>query len=78
MASINVNDIQPVGLELFADSESFLNTLSDDAADYIYGGFASDGSPTNSGSCAAGCGSGPKFVEAIADFQVSIAILNEP
>lgn len=78
MASINVNDLQPVGLELFADSESFLNTLSDDAADYIYGGFAESDGPTNSGSCRAGCGSGPKSVEAIADFQLSIAILNEP
>ena len=67
MASININDIQPVGLELFADSESFLNTLSDDAADYIYGGFADSGAVTNSGSCAAGC---THILEAEAGFQL--------
>lgn len=38
MANIEVNDINPVGSELFADSESFLNELNNDEMD-IQGGF---------------------------------------
>ena len=55
MANIKINDIKPAGVELFADTDSFLNALSDDATDYIYGGLRS-GAVTNSGSCANGCG----------------------
>ncbi|NEQ08005.1 MAG: hypothetical protein F6K37_19250 [Moorea sp. SIO4E2] len=57
MANIKVNDIKPAGAELFADSETFLYTLSDDSVDYIYGGLRS-GAVTNSGSCARSCGGG--------------------
>jgi hypothetical protein len=33
MANIEVNDINPFGTDLFADSESFLNELSNDEMD---------------------------------------------
>ena len=40
MANIKVNDLQPTGSELFFDSESFLNELSDAEMD-IKGGWSS-------------------------------------
>lgn len=38
MANIEVNDIQPAGAEFFADSESFLNELSNDEMNIQGGG----------------------------------------
>jgi hypothetical protein len=40
MAKIKINDIETLGLELFADSESFLTSLSDDEINHIQGGLA--------------------------------------
>jgi hypothetical protein len=38
MANIKVNDIKPAGTELFDDSESFMNNLSDSEINNILGG----------------------------------------
>ena len=38
MANIKVNDIKPAGAELFADSESFMNELSQDETNNVLGG----------------------------------------
>jgi hypothetical protein len=38
MADINISDINLNGFELFADSESFLNELSDDEINLLKGG----------------------------------------
>jgi hypothetical protein len=38
MAKIKINDIETLGLELFADSESFMTSLSDDEINHIQGG----------------------------------------
>ena len=55
MANIKIDELKPAGAELFADSESFLNILSDDPAAYIYGGLRASSARTYSGSCAATC-----------------------
>lgn len=38
MANININDIEPAGAELFADSEGFLNELNEDEINNVLGG----------------------------------------
>ncbi|MBD2385077.1 hypothetical protein [Cylindrospermum sp. FACHB-282] len=38
MADIKINDIQPAGLELFADVESFMHQLTDNEMMGIVGG----------------------------------------
>ncbi|WP_272052604.1 hypothetical protein [Nodularia spumigena] len=38
MANIKINDIQPAGLELFADVESFMHQLTDNEMMGIVGG----------------------------------------
>lgn len=38
MANIKVSDINPAGTELFADSESFMNDVSNDEIQHILGG----------------------------------------
>ncbi|MBD6619516.1 bacteriocin [Komarekiella sp. 'clone 1'] len=38
MADIKINDIEPAGAELFADSEDLLNELNDDELSNILGG----------------------------------------
>lgn len=38
MASIKVTELRPAGSELFQDSESFLNELSDSQIDHVVGG----------------------------------------
>ncbi|MEH2334413.1 hypothetical protein [Nostoc sp.] len=40
MANITVNDIKPTGVELFADSESFMEELSNDEFLAVLGGNA--------------------------------------
>jgi hypothetical protein len=40
MASIKISDLRPSGLDLFGDSESFLNDLSDNDLATINGGKA--------------------------------------
>ncbi|BAZ33271.1 hypothetical protein NIES4074_57810 [Cylindrospermum sp. NIES-4074] len=42
MANIKVNDIQPAGLELFADAENFMHQLTDDEITGIVGGLPKD------------------------------------
>lgn len=37
---IKVNDIKPAGVELFDDSESFINELKDDELNNLFGGAA--------------------------------------
>ncbi|MBE9181624.1 bacteriocin [Oculatella sp. LEGE 06141] len=39
MASINVSNLHPAGSELFCDSESFLNELTDEELTEIEGGY---------------------------------------
>jgi len=39
MASIEISDLRPSGLDLFGDSESFLDDLSDNDLATINGGF---------------------------------------
>lgn len=39
MAAIQINDLRPVGSELFNDSESFLQELSQDDIATVLGGF---------------------------------------
>lgn len=38
MASIHISDLHPAGSELFLDSESFLNKLTDVELNFTYGG----------------------------------------
>lgn len=38
MANIKINDIKPAGIDLFEDSEDFLNELKDDQLNQIVGG----------------------------------------
>ncbi|MEH2378643.1 MAG: bacteriocin [Nostoc sp.] len=38
MADIKINDIEPAGAELFADSEGLLNELNDDELSNVLGG----------------------------------------
>ncbi|NEQ83929.1 MAG: hypothetical protein F6K26_28225 [Moorea sp. SIO2I5] len=38
MANIKVNDIKPAGSELFGDSESFMQELSNDELNNLHGG----------------------------------------
>jgi hypothetical protein len=38
MASIHISDLRPAGSELFLDSESFLNKLTDVELNFTYGG----------------------------------------
>ena len=40
MADIKINDIKPAGVELFADSEGFLNELADSEIANINGGLS--------------------------------------
>ncbi|HLO83400.1 MAG TPA: hypothetical protein VK203_00120 [Nostocaceae cyanobacterium] len=40
MAAIAIQDIRPVGAELFIDSESFLSDLTTDELSYVNGGAA--------------------------------------
>lgn len=40
---IKVNDIKPAGVELFDDSESFINELKDDELNNLFGGAAQGG-----------------------------------
>jgi hypothetical protein len=40
MAKIKVNDIKPIGTELFDDSESFMNELRNDELEQAMGGNA--------------------------------------
>ena len=42
MANIKVNDIKPAGTELFLDSESFMNDVSNDEIDHVLGGLDDD------------------------------------
>lgn len=41
MARIKLNDLSPIGSELFQDSESFLNELSSEELIGVQGGFLS-------------------------------------
>jgi bacteriocin-like protein len=38
MATINISDLRPTGSELFSDSESYMNELSDSELETINGG----------------------------------------
>lgn len=38
MANIAISDLRPVGTNLFQDSESFFNDLTDENLNVIYGG----------------------------------------
>jgi len=38
MSTINISDLRPTGTELFSDSEGYMNDLSDNEFDSIYGG----------------------------------------
>ncbi len=38
MATIKISDLQPVGTDLFSDSESYLNYLTDDELNLTKGG----------------------------------------
>ncbi|MBD2292468.1 hypothetical protein H6G06_02965 [Anabaena sphaerica FACHB-251] len=42
MASIKLSELQATGSELFQDSESFLNEMSDANSISVYGGYNSD------------------------------------
>ncbi|MBD2292467.1 hypothetical protein H6G06_02960 [Anabaena sphaerica FACHB-251] len=42
MASIKLSELQATGSELFQDSESFLNEMSDANSLSVYGGYDSD------------------------------------
>ncbi|ARV58931.1 hypothetical protein BZZ01_10050 [Nostocales cyanobacterium HT-58-2] len=39
MANLKVSELRPTGSELFIDSESYLNDLSDMDATFVHGGF---------------------------------------
>ena len=43
MASIKINNLQPAGSDLFNDSESFMNELSNQESNFINGGVVSGG-----------------------------------
>ncbi|MDJ0735411.1 MAG: hypothetical protein QNJ47_15360 [Nostocaceae cyanobacterium] len=53
MSNITIVDIKPAGVELFADSESFIKELSDDELNNLFGGLAvrSQVSSNKSGIC---------------------------
>ena len=38
MTTIKIDNLKPAGAELFCDSESFINDLSNDELAYIHGG----------------------------------------
>ena len=38
MSNLIIVDIKPAGIELFADSESFMDELNENVVNYIYGG----------------------------------------
>ena len=40
MASININNLQPAGSDLFNDSESYLNELNKQEIDFVNGGYS--------------------------------------
>ncbi len=40
MANIKIDELKPVGIELFADSESFMNEINENDVNYIKGGGA--------------------------------------
>ncbi|BAZ01080.1 hypothetical protein NIES37_50780 [Tolypothrix tenuis PCC 7101] len=42
MTTINIYDLSILGLDLFQDSETFLNELTEDELNYISGGFLDD------------------------------------
>ena len=46
MTKIKVNDIKPTGAELFDDSESFMNELSNDELEQAMGGLILSPKPT--------------------------------
>jgi hypothetical protein len=39
MATINNSDLRPTGLDLFSDSEGYMDELDDNELDSIHGGF---------------------------------------
>ncbi len=46
MAKLKINDIKPTGAELFDDSESFMNDLSNDELEQAMGGLILSPLPT--------------------------------
>jgi hypothetical protein len=55
MATINITDLKPIGTDLFMDSESFMNNLTDDELGGVAGGKTSSITWTaaSSGACVA-------------------------
>jgi hypothetical protein len=51
MATINIDNLRPAGAELFDDSEGFMDKLSNDEIDSIYGGQTDVINHTTSGTC---------------------------
>ena len=46
MATINNSDLRPTGLDLFSDSEGYMDELDDNELDSIHGGFTPTPTPT--------------------------------
>lgn len=55
MTDIKVNDIKPTGVELFADSEGFLNELTDGEIANINGGLQGPYETVVTNTCTLGC-----------------------
>jgi hypothetical protein len=55
MANITITEINTNGINLFDDSDSFLNLLNDEDFNSITGGMRSGNCITSALSCAGGC-----------------------